>query len=161
MNDPNIQTLWALNLALLMQLAGVALAVLVDPYIKKANRRIMYAIVVIVLFLTFEPQVTERYMTVYLKDHIALWDTTMTIISYILRTVSLYLFIKLSGNRRGDKILIAILAINAAICMTGFWKPWVFKFDPNGSWHRGPLGYTPFIASFILFSFVFPLYIIL
>ena len=118
MNDPNTQTLFALNLALVMQLAGVAIAVLVDPYIKKANRYRMYGIVAIVLFLMAEPQVTEMYVAVHYKEHIAMWDTTMTIISYILRTVTLYLFIRLSGNRRGIKILHAILLINALICIT-------------------------------------------
>ncbi len=140
----------ALNLALIMQLAGVALAVFVDPYVKKLNKLRVYLIVVIVLFLMIEPQITERYMTVLLKNHIALWDTTMTIAGYILRTVTLYLFIKLSGSRRGTKILWAILIINALVCLTAFFKPWVFVFSPEGSWHRGPLGYVPFIASFIL-----------
>ena len=150
MNDPNTQTILALNLALIMQLMGVAFAVLVDPYIKKANRYRVYAIVAIVLFLLIEPQVTERYMTVVLKGHMALWDTLVSVLSYILRTVVLYLFIRLSGNRRGIKILHVILLINAAICITAFWKPWVFVFSDEGRWHRGPLGYTPFIASAIL-----------
>ena len=42
------------------------------------------------------------------------------------------------------------LAVNAVFCLSAFWVPWLFAFDDNGNWHRGPLGYIPFIASFIL-----------
>ena len=150
MSDPNIQTIFALNLALIMQMAGVALAVLVDPYIKKANRYRVYAIVGILLFLLVEPQITEQYGDILYRGHIAFWNTFVTSISYILRTIVLYLFIRLSGNRRGQKTLYAIIGINAVICLTAFIGPWVFEFDDQGNWHRGPLGYVPFVASFIL-----------
>ena len=150
MNDPNIQTLLALNLALITQLAGVALAVLVDPYIKKADRYRVYGIAIIVLVLIIEPQITERYGMIVYRNHVAFWNTFMTSISYILRTITLYLFIALSGNSRGKKILYGIIAANAVVCLSAFFGPWVFTFDENGNWSRGPLGYVPFIASFIL-----------
>ena len=39
LNDPNGQILLALNFALIMQLLGALLAVAIDPYMKKDNRR--------------------------------------------------------------------------------------------------------------------------
>ena len=46
--DANIQTVVALNAALLLQLAGIAFAVALDPYIKRDDRNRVYAIVVLV-----------------------------------------------------------------------------------------------------------------
>ena len=150
MEDPNAQTLMALYISLLMQLVGVALAVLVDPYIKRENRIRIYTIVVIVTYLLFEPYVTETYGPALFGSHGVLWYTFHSSFSYIMRTVVLYLFIGLSGNTWGKNILRAILVINAFFCCSAFFVPWVFVFNENYGWHRGPLGFIPFVASFIL-----------
>ena len=150
MEDPNAQTLMARYISLLMQLVGVALAVLVDPYIKRENRIRIYIIVVIVTYLLFEPYVTETYGPALFGSHGVLWYTFHSSFSYIMRTVVLYLFIGLSGNTWGKNILRAILVINAFFCCSAFFVPWVFVFNENYGWHRGPLGFIPFVASFIL-----------
>lgn len=150
MNDPNTQTLFALNFALLVQLIGVAQAVLIDPYITKDNRKRVYWIIAIVIFLLVEPQITNNYGDVLYKDKIAFWLTLLTAVSYILRSVTLYLFIRLTGNNWGLKILYAILGVNALVCISAFWKPWAYAFSPTGGWIRGPLGIVPFITCAIL-----------
>lgn len=48
MSNPNVQTIIALNMALILQLVGVVTAVLIDPYVKKENRRRAYLIALIV-----------------------------------------------------------------------------------------------------------------
>ena len=150
MRDPNLQTLLALNLALIMQLAGVSLAVFIDPYMKKENRRRLTAIVIIITYLLLEPQISNHFGDILYANNIAGWYTFLSVLSYIMRTLALYLFIRLSGNDYGIKILHSILIINALICMSAFFAPWVFVFSPEGGWHRGPLGIVPFLASAIM-----------
>ncbi|SFD05314.1 sensor histidine kinase [Butyrivibrio sp. YAB3001] len=152
--DPNIQTLLALDMALFVQLIGVSLAVLTDPYITKANRNRVYAIAVIVAFTIIEPQITSRYDTVLFGNAFIFWYTFLSAYSYILRTVVLFLFIRLTGSEKGLKILYLIIGINAVLCNTAFFAPWVFHFDQGGHWHRGPLGIVPFIVSFILLLWI-------
>ena len=98
MRDPNLQTLLALNLALIMQLAGVSLAVFIDPYIKKENRRRLTVIVIIIAYLLIEPQISNHFGDILYANNIALWYTFLSVLSYIMRTLALYLFIRLSRN---------------------------------------------------------------
>lgn len=150
MNDPNNQTIIALNLALILQLAGVSLAVLTDPYIRKDNGRRVYTIVLLVAFLLIEPQISERWGDVLYAHAPVFWNTLLSVLSYIVRSIVLYQFIRLTGNEHGLKVLYAILGINALICLSAFAGPWVFFYDANGDWHRGPLGFVPFLTSFTL-----------
>ncbi len=150
MNDPHTQTIIALNMALILQLIGVATAVLIDPYIKKDNRRRAYMVAVIVAYLIVEPQITEPYGRVIFGNHVAFWFTFFSCLSYIVRVGALYLFIRISGNNWGLKYLFSIVLINTLVCLTPFFAPWVFMFTDEGNWIRGPLGPFPFVTSFIL-----------
>ncbi len=137
-------------MALIIQLIGVALAVLYDPYIRKENRYRVYAIVIIVGFTLIEPQISSKYGDVLYAGNPRFWNTLLSSTSYILRTVVLYLFIRLTENDKGLKILYAIIGANALLCLSAFFAPLVFSFDDNGHFHRGPLGFVPFVVSFIL-----------
>ena len=150
MNEPNVQTLIALNVALISQLVGVALAVLIDPYITKENRRRVYAIVVIMAFLLTESQTSALYGDVIYGGNIRFWNTLMSAAGYILRTFAMYLFVRLSGANKYLKVLYAILIVNTVMCLSSFFVPWVFTFDETGHFHRGPLGPVPFVACFIM-----------
>ena len=148
--DPNLQTIAALNMALVLQLAGVAIAVMADPYIQKANRYRVYAIALIVGFLLWEPQFSMEYGDVLYRNAPIFWYTLISALGYILRTVVLYLFVRLVGNEKGTKLLHALIVVNAAFCMSSFFSHLVFFYDPNLHWHRGPLGYIPFGVSFVM-----------
>ncbi len=150
MNDPITQTIVALNMALILQMAGVALAVGIDPYIKKVDRIRVYAIIAFISFLLFESQFTTVYENALHGKTLVFWLTFFSSAGYIVRSVVLFLFIRLSGNEWGTKYLYCILGINAIICITPFFAPWVFAFSEDGSWMRGPLGPTPFVTSFIM-----------
>ena len=150
MKDPNTQTILALNLALILQLAGVAFTVLIDPYIKKEHGRRIYAIAVIVAYLLIEPQVSSAYGDILYRSNPVFWLTLLACISYIFRTIVLCLFIRICDNTWGLKQLYGIVIANAAVCLTSFFVPWVFYYTESGSFCRGPLGAVPFVASFIL-----------
>ncbi len=150
MNDPNTQTIVVLNIALILQMAGVALAVGIDPYIKKENRIRVYAINAILLYLLIEPQITPFYENYFQGKVLVFWLTFFSSLSYIMRSIVLYFFIGLSGNEWGKKYLYCLLGINAFFCITPFFVPWVFMFTDTGRWVRGPLGPLPFVISFIM-----------
>ena len=150
MKDPNTQIIIALNMAIILQLAGIALAVLIDPYSKKETRIRIYHVVIIMLYLLIEPQITEGYGLVLYGSHVAFFNTLFSALSYVLRCAVLYIFIRLTGNTKGDKILWGIMIVNALVCFSAFIGPWAFSFSDKGEWHRGPLGVIPFIASSIL-----------
>ncbi len=148
--DPNVQTLYALALALILQLAGVAILVIVDPYIKQENRYRFLGIVAIVGCLLIEPLISLKYGAFLYRNDPIFWDKLISAAGYILRPVVLVLYISIMGNEWGKKFLYALLGINTAINLTVFFAPWVFYYSPDGAWHRGPLGWTTFIISFIL-----------
>ncbi len=73
--DINIQTLFALNLALILQLIYVSQAVLADPYISRDNRHRLYVIVGIMSFLLIEPQIREQYGEILYRSNLFFWNT--------------------------------------------------------------------------------------
>ena len=148
--DPNIQTIVALNFALILQLLCVAILVSVDPYVIKDNKRRVFGIVLHILFLLIEPQISNRYADILYKNDPHFWYTFLSQLGYILRPIVLYLFIRLAGIEWGKKTLNILIGLNTLIVLSAFFVPWVFYFDDNLSFHRGPLGYVPFIISFIL-----------
>ena len=149
-NDPDIQTLFALNLALVLQLMGVFILVLVDPYIKRENRYRFFAIIACVAFLLIEPQFSLRFGHKLYKNDPIFWNTLMAILGYSIRPAVLVLYIRIMGSEHGKKILFGILIGNTFIHFMAFFTPIIFFYDPNGRWHRGPLGWTSFFISFIL-----------
>ena len=148
--DSGSQIIAALNLALLLQLGGVLLAAAVDPYISRENRRRVYAIVGIVFFLLVEPQISEDFGSVLFKGAPVFWATLFAATGYILRSVVIYLYILITGNDQGKRILQEIVVLNAIVCLSAFFVPWAFSFDESTGFQRGPLGYVPFIVSFAL-----------
>ena len=148
--DPNLQTTFALNLALILQLLGVSILVVVDPYIKKENRYRFLMIVVCVAVLLIEPQISNNFGDVLYKNHPKFWYTFASVLGYSIRPLVLVLYIRIMGVERGKNILYGLFAVNALIHMTAFFVPWVFFIDDNLAWHRGPLGYTSFVISFVL-----------
>ncbi|MBR3735384.1 MAG: histidine kinase [Lachnospiraceae bacterium] len=148
--DINIQTLFALNLALILQLIYVSQAVLADPYISRDNRHRLYVIVGIMSFLLIEPQIREQYGEILYRSNLFFWNTFFAAVSYSMRPLILYLFIRISGIDRGLKVMHVILVGNALMQLTAFFKPWVFYFPDGIHWRRGPLGFISFVISLVM-----------
>ena len=114
-DDPNLQTLTALNLALILQILGVAILVLVDPYIKKENRVRVWVITACISFLLIEPQISANYGDVLYRDNPVLWNTFLSMLGYVIRPVVLVLYINIMGNEWGKKILYGLMLVNLLI----------------------------------------------
>ena len=156
-----------LELTLVLQIAGVSFAVIVDPYIKRRHRRFMLYIIVLVTSLIF-----QNRLEVTASD----LQTFYSVWGYIVRPVVIVLYIQIvissgelakeqeqrlaaasvSGKEAkipwylSPKPMWALVIANTIIYMTAFVSPLTISFDEEGHFMRGPLGYTCHIVSFIL-----------
>ena len=147
---PELQTLGALNLALILQLGGVLIVAAVDPYIKKEKRILVFSVVLIVAYLLAEPQMEAAFGNILFRNDPVFWAILSSAVGYTLRPVVIYLYIRITDNDKGKRILWALLALNTIISFSAFFVPWAYTFDDLLHFHRGPLGYVPFIVSLIL-----------
>lgn len=144
------QTLIVLNIAMLLQMAGLAYAVQNDVYIKREHRRLLLAIVVIVLTLIFEgefePLDFPALFPTYAQSDFA--SEVLGIYGYIARPVVLVLFFRITSEDKRPWILVAA---NTLIHLVNLFVPVVFYYS-EGRFHRGPLGYTCHVVSFLLLA---------
>ena len=120
---------------IILQIVGLFLAVLIDPYIKIRDRRIMLAITGLVFSLVVQNCAD------YISDQLEM-DTLRTIATvwgYSVRPVILLLFISLLNNKKNYRILIGLVMV------------WI----EDGHFHRGTLGYTCHIISLIMLAYFF------
>ena len=135
---------------IMLQIVGLFLAVLIDPYIKKRDRRIMLAITCLVFSL-----VVQNYAD-YISDQMGmdLLRTIATVWGYSVRPVILLLFISLLNNKKNYRILIGLVMVNAAVFFSAFFSRISFWIE-DGHFHRGTLGYTCHIISLIMLAYFF------
>ena len=134
----------------MLQMVGLFLAVLIDPYIKKRDRRIMLAITCLVFSL-----VVQNYAD-YISDQMGM-DLLRTIASvwgYSVRPVILLLFISLLNNKKNYRILIGLVMVNAAVFFSAFFSRISFWIE-DGHFQRGPLGFTCHVISLIMLVYFF------
>ena len=135
---------------IMLQIVCLFLAVLIDPYIKIRDRRIMLAITGLVFSLVVQNCAD------YISDQLEM-DTLRTIASvwgYSVRPVILLLFISLLNNKKNYRILIGLVMVNAAVFFSAFFSRISFWIE-DGHFHRGTLGYTCHIISLIMLSYFF------
>ena len=135
---------------IMLQIVGLFLAVLIDPYIKKRDRRIMLAITGLVFSL-----VVQNYAD-YISDQMGM-DLLRTIVSvwgYSVRPVILLLFISLLNNKKNYRILIGLVMVNAAVFFSAFFSRISFWIE-DGHFQRGPLGFTCHVISLIMLVYFF------
>ena len=135
---------------IILQIVGLFLAVLIDPYIKIRDRRIMLAITGLVFSLVVQNCAD------YISDQLEM-DTLRTIATvwgYSVRPVILLLFISLLNNKKNYRILIGLVMVNAAVFFSAFFSRISFWIE-DGHFHRGTLGYTCHIISLIMLAYFF------
>ena len=142
-NTVSLQTLAALNVAILVQLFGMMFLLIMDPYINKRNKRIMMINAVLILTLVIQQQAGA-----YFDDNLM---NTARIVSgiygYSIRPVIIGLFIQIFTKSRSMWILIGL---NAAIYCTAFFSELSFYYNYSGNFMRGPLGYSCYYVSAVL-----------
>lgn len=130
---------------IMLQIIGLTLAVTIDPYIKKQDRKIMLIITSLVFSLVVQ-NVTD-----YISD-IMVIDTVRTIASvfgYTLRPLILIMFFYFLNKKRSYKLFWGLVIINAAVYFSAFFSRLAFWIE-DGHFQRGPLSFTCHIISLIM-----------
>ena len=132
-------------------LVGMAFAVCADSYIKKSFRRIMLAIVFIILTLIAGNCISNVMMKIWDPSFVML-NTGLSIYCYVMRPVCIILFIYIVLDSPKRRLFWILAGLNTAVYLTAFFRPWVFEFTREGIFIRGPLGYTAHVVCFVLLA---------
>ena len=132
---------------LLIVLIGLALAVIVDPYINRRHRKVMLVIVALTVYLVLRDSLGYLMEEQIVNPTLRTWNA---IIGYSVRPVILLLFLYIVGYEHSMWPLWTLVILNALIHLTAVFS-WRICFGfPGNVFHRGPLGYTSHIVSAIL-----------
>ena len=133
----------------ILALVGLAFAVGVDPYVRSQTKRVMLLIDAIVLTVILDNCAANALE--------AAWDpawtglaTALSVYCYVMRPVVIVLFTHVVWDDPRRRLFWIPAALNLAVYLTTFFRPWTFVIDANGLFHRGPLGYTAHVVSFAL-----------
>ncbi len=130
---------------IVLQIIGLTLAVIIDPYIKKQDRKIMMIIIGLVFSL-----VVQNFLD-YFSDLMTM-DVLRTMASvwgYTVRPVILIMFFYILNKDRSYKLFWGLIGINTAVYFTAFFSKVAFWIE-NGHFQRGPLCFTCHIISLIM-----------
>ena len=144
-------TLIALNVALLLQLFGLWIAVMMDEYIEIKRRRWMFGIMGLLLLLIIQGHI-DTYLTT--QQITVLGKVCISTIGYITRPAIIALFIRIQNPERNGRLIWTVVGINLFIHLISIPGGWVVDFTPDSIFVRGPLGYTSFVISGILILYL-------
>ena len=138
-------------LPVLLQLLILLLAVWIDPYILKKQRRIMTLIALLVLSI-----VAENIVAAWLETDVCypFARTVESIYGYSVRPVVMVLFFYIISPDREYKPFWWLIGLNAAVYLTALFSPAAFSITPDNRFVRGPLCYTAFIVSAVLLLYL-------
>lgn len=132
---------------LLVVLIGLALAVIVDPYISRRHRKVMLVIVALTVYLVLRDSLGYLMEEQIVNPTLRTWNA---VFGYSVRPVILLLFLYIVGYGHRMWSLWALVILNALIHLTAVFS-WRICFGfPGNVFHRGPLGYTAHTVSAIL-----------
>ena len=133
-------------LPLLLELFGLTLAVLIDPYIRKSHRR--YLLVIMLLVYSLIAQNLLDYQLQFYPD-LVLARTVVSVYGYCGRPAILVLFMQLVSNEKRYRFCWILVAVNALIYCTAFFSDIAISFS-SGLFFRGPLGLSCHVLSVFL-----------
>ena len=133
-------------LPLLLELFGLTLAVLIDPYIRKSHRR--YLLVIMLLVYSLIAQNLLDYQLQFYPD-LVLAHTVVSVYGYCGRPAILVLFMQLVDSNKRYRFCWILVAVNALIYCTAFFSDIAISFS-SGHFFRGPLGLSCHVLSVFL-----------
>lgn len=131
---------------LLLQLAVLTFAVLIDPYIQKRHRRLLLVIAALIFSLIVQNIAEFRLQS---SDVLR---TAVSVFGYSVRPVILILFIRIIDKDRRLRLLWIVAAVNAGVYLTAFFSGVAFRIT-GGVFMRGPLGWTCHVVCLLLIVF--------
>ena len=136
---------------ILLQMALLFLTVCIDPYILKKQKRIIVAIIALIVTL-----IVSDVFSTWLEDQPERMParTFLSIYNYAVWPLILLLLCHIFAPGRKHLILLILVVINAAVFLTALFSPVAFYITYDNKYHRGPLGYTAHIISGIILAYL-------
>ncbi len=148
-----LQTILALNAALIIPLICLVLFVSIDSYIQKEKRFLFIVAALVSLALLIQGQVEYSIAEGDTDDDLR---TVVSAIGYILRPVLIVTFIRIV-RKKNDKIFLATLIVLNTITYMAMFVPdlreYVISYH-NNHFHRGPMGHMCAIVSVFLVCYL-------
>lgn len=138
-------------LPLLLQLGGLVFAVMVDSYISKKHKRVMFAIAFLALSLIVQND-SERIFAA--ESAMKLLRILASIWGYSVRPVILVLFLYIVSPERNHMAAWILAGINAAVYLSALFCHISFWFDENYHYREGPLRAFCLYVSVILLGYL-------
>lgn len=140
-------SIMAVLFPLLLLLFGLGFTVLIDPYIRREHRRIMFIISVLCLTL-----IAQNYWdyTLAVGQPQQTLRTIVTIYGYSIRPVVLILFLYIVQPNRKRWYWWVLAGVNTAVYITALFSPVSFYIDESNFYRGGPLASCCLIVSMIL-----------
>ena len=128
-----------LNIFLTVLLAGLVLALIADPYVDPARKRIILIILLLAFSLIVQTALDYRLSSGsphrFLRILVAVYG-------YSVRPVLVVLVCYIIADGKKTLLSWILIGINAAVYLTAFFSPFAFTFSQDNKFFRGPFGYT-------------------
>jgi len=148
-----MQMMWTevnLLIPLIIEVIGLTLVVLKDPYIRRDSRRILLLICLLTALL-----IGHEYFEFWEKTYpeYAGYRTAGSIFGYCARPALIVLFLQIVADRKAVRWFWLLEGVNIAVHLTALFSPICFAFV-NNEFRRGPLGYTAHVTGAVLLVFL-------
>ena len=147
-----ILTEFMLIMALLLQLTGLAFAVMMDTYLRKEQRKAILMIVSLTCLLIVQ-NIADYMIELHMIMPFA--RTVIAIIGYSIRPIIIVMFFDIIENRERKRWMWLLVGLNSLIHLTAFFSNICFSIDRNNAFFRGPLGYSCHAISGVLLVYLF------
>ena len=108
-----------------LALVGLAFSVSIDPYVKKQTRRIMLLIDAAVMTLILANCLANLLAARWNPSFVML-RTAISVYGYMVRPTIILLFIYIVWDSPKRRLFWILIALNAAVFLTAFFRPWTF-----------------------------------
>ena len=132
--------------SLLLQLAGLYFAVYVDRHLRKDQKKMTMLILALVLSLIIQNAVDATLGNLGIRDTLR---TAVAVYGYCTRPVILLLFGLIVQPDSKWLLGWTMIVVNTVTYLSAFFSGVAFSIT-DGTFHRGPLGFTCHVLSFLL-----------
>ena len=135
---------------LVLQLLGLVLVVLIDPYVEKKQRRLLLISAALIASLIAENIVSDWFVV---HGDVPPARTLLAIYGYAVRPLVLLLICYIVAPSRKHTPFWVLIGVNALLNMTALFSHICFWIEDN-HYQRGPLGYSCHIVSAIILLYI-------
>ena len=135
---------------LALQLLGLVLVVLIDPYVGKKQRRLLLVNAALIASLIAEDILNDYFL---LNGDVPPMRTLASIYGYAVRPLVLLLFCYIVVPDKKHTPFWILLGVNALLNTTALFSHICFRIE-NNQFHRGPLGFSCHIVSAIILLYI-------